>query len=240
MDNHSRLEEIAARLGTLITKVSREVAYEFAAEYGANAHGYEVASPEDIEQRVYLKLAETDVTADELLAKDAPQSVMRLYARNAAKREVEQRHRKHAGDGLGFRERPADFNAILDSEDPVDALSATVSKLASPMGNPLGFVLSSEFETRLTDLAEDLISKVSGRAAEVLALWVHGEDAKAISAALGTSYGQARNYLTDAKRALDDEEWEALAGVRAYLHPEAKRPKPTGATPTALIDLVRS
>lgn len=253
MDNKTRMQALIERHGALhpttnhpdnaklLPRVALQVATEFRSASTRNGYGYEVATAEDIYQRMVLKMMEEGTTADDL---DHPKAEgkVRIFARHAALREVESAKANVRSPQGGRVVNLSSFSLPEDGEGlDADAVLSLEAHESAPttLGIPEDAVLRADLHSRLQALVEDIVSKVSGKAAEALVLWVDGSDAKAIAKALGTSYGQARNYLNAAKRDLHEEEWESLAGVRAYWAPEAKRPKTTGAKPTALMDLVR-
>jgi DNA-directed RNA polymerase specialized sigma24 family protein len=220
------LEAIRAKYGTTITRVSRGVAYEFSKRSGAFGVGYLVASADDIEQRVYLKLLEKGYGIEHLDSKDAPQASLRLFARNAGHREVETRHRRARSADGGFLEVQSDLRGEYD-------------KLPAVAGDPEAVALQEELETSLTDIARGLLDRLSGSAYAVMVPFVlEGLDAREIAERTSLSYGQVRNLLSQSAKAFQGGEMASLHGVRGYFHPTVKKPRTTGASPTALLALL--
>ncbi len=235
------LRKAPMKYNELIRKVAIEVAFEYRAPAGARGYGYEVATPEDIEQRVHLKLLETEIGDAYFDALDNPQASIRHFARNAAQREVENRHRKHDGKGLGYREVVLD---ITHDRNMRDSMGAAIYRLMqSPFGNPEEDLDAQGFETLLRDTAEDLISKVPEAYRDILRrYYVGGLDIEAISGAAKrtSAYEGIGKKLQRGRKAIHADEEASLRALRAYWHPGAKTPgriRATG-TATALLDLL--
>lgn len=145
-----------------ITRVSREVARQFAAAWGRFGHGYEIVSAEDNEQAVYEQFIRSGITAENLDAMDSAQAYIRTTARlYGANNEARSRRRALQVDftpGLGG------FGAAVINN----------RRYASTYGNPedslrLDLLLEAVEQTAI-DLVESIGTKTQRQTARLFYL----------------------------------------------------------------------
>lgn len=183
----------------LIKRVSKQVAFRTNPRYG-----YEMCSPEDISQGVWVHLLKDSVDLDLM---DSPEAYVRQAAVFEAFRIINSTLRRpDEGGGL--------VNPVDLSEMPDIALST--------QGLPEDTVLYDDLVQRLSAVVAAIVAKVSDldQREAVEGYYLRGEVQRS-----GTIEQKRRSRGT---RELDPADLASLQAWRSWLHPELKRPPKFG------------
>lgn len=217
--------ELARTYGTLIRRVSRQVAHQSNARYGFN-----IVDPDDLAQEVFIKLVEESVN---LSAVGEPQAWVRSTARLKAVHAIEGIIRPGREDGrhgarTPGRVTPTDLTTRTENGYSI----ANDARFSSEVGIP---EQSFEFEETVTELKtviDRIVAKVFDldQREAIKAYYLRGEE-KTTSA--------ERKRRSRAHAQLSPEEVASLQVWRAWLFPEAKLPRTHGQHPASpLIEVL--
>lgn len=206
---------LLASYGEMVSKVSAEVYREF--RWGPRGHRYAVVEADDIEQEVIRNLIEKGHGVEFLDELAEPQGWLRTTARHWAKNEARSRRRS----------MPSDFENEATIYDP-----------RSYEDEVLDSMVDAEVRQVLDTVASTLLSGIrNDREREAARLfYLDGLDIEAIAKRWGTKEGAAKMALSRARKALGSEGAKALEVIRAYHHPDAKRPPAIDTLPAPLLD----
>ena len=207
---------LLASYGEMVSKVSQEVYREF--RWGRAR--WAVVEADDIEQEVLRNLIEKGHGVEFLDELNEPQGWLRTTARHWAMDETRKR-RSH------YR---TDFSEEFWEQGPTDCPEVENEVLDSMVDAEVRQVLGTVASTLLSGIRND-------REREAARLfYLDGLDIAAIARRWGTKEGAAKMALSRARKAVGSEGAKALEVIRAYHHPDAKRPPAIDTLPAPLLD----